>query len=403
MRKLFTPFILSVFILLFTPSFGQIQYDFGFIKHDSIPVYDSLGSPLDFPWVGGFNSVHFQEFELNFDGQMDLLVFDVIGNKLFPFINEGDSGQFLYTYHPELVNFFPKIEGWLQTPDFNGDGKRDIFTYVPGGIKVYKNISTPGSGLQFQLETPMINYNSNSGFPVNIYLTEVDFPGIVDVDFDGDLDILTFHILGVYLVYYQNLSMELYGDADHLEYKVKDKCWGKFAESEYINSIYMDSYCNYKSVNPKLAGKGPKHTGATITPLNLNGDSLMDILLGDVDFFTLNALTNGGTRDSAHIIAQDTVFPSYDTTINLVTFPLASYLDIDNDSVKELIVSPFESAHYKPEALESVWLYENSGTTDNPNFNFIKRNFFQDEMIEVGDNAMPEVVDVDGDGLKDIW
>jgi hypothetical protein len=391
---------LVFFLLSFNQIKAQVEYDFGFVRHDSISVFDSLGIQLQMPWVGGLNSVHFQEIDLDIDGVMDLVVFDVHGNKLYPFINEGDSNQTKYNYKPEYVKLFPNLLGWVQCVDYNGDGNKDLYTYVPGGIALYKNVSTPASGLVFQMVSPMLNYMASASFPINIFVTEVDFPAIADIDFDGDIDILAFHILGSFVIYYKNMSMELYGDKDHLDFKEADRCWGKFAESEEINSIYLNTYCYYK--NSDYSSKSTKHTGSTMLPINLNGDSLMDLILGDVDFFTLNGLINGGNQDTALIVSQDTLFPSYDTSVNMVTFPLASYMDIDNDGIKELIVSPFESAYYKPEAINSVWLYENSGSNDNPNFHLTSKNYFQSEMIEVGDNATPEIVDVDGDGLMDI-
>ena len=43
-----------------------------------------------------------------------------------------------------------------------------------------------------------------------------------DVDFDGDIDVLTFHISGEYLQYHQNQSQELYGHSDSLIFKLKN-------------------------------------------------------------------------------------------------------------------------------------------------------------------------------------
>ncbi|MBN2745113.1 MAG: T9SS type A sorting domain-containing protein [Bacteroidales bacterium] len=390
-------FLWILFVFVAHQLFSQTYYDFGFQRSQSISVLDSLGINLPNPWVGGFNSVHFNSVDLDLDGKEDLVVFDVHGDKLYPFLNMGTANQTAYNYHPEYIHHFPEIKSWMQCVDYDNDGRKDLFTYVQGGMSVYRNISTSASGLYFQLVDPLLSYDNN----INILTTSVDYPAIADIDFDGDLDILSFYVLGMYVVMYRNLSMETYGNADHLVFTEGDRCWGHIAESEEINSIYLDTLCNNKGSIVK-AKNGPKHTGSTILPINLNGDTLMDILLGDVDFFTLNALTNGGSRLKAHIISQDTVFPSYDTTINLVSFPLASYIDIDNDNTKELLVSPFEAAYYKPEALNSVWMYENSGSNDHPVFNFQTKNFLQNQMIEVGDNATPEVVDVDGDGLMDL-
>jgi hypothetical protein len=124
--------------------------------------------------------------------------------------------------------------------------------------------------------------------------------------------------------------------------------------------------------------------------------------LGDVDFFRITALMNGGTKDSAKIISQDNNFPSNDTAIKIVTFPALNYLDIDNDGVNELIATPFEDVYHKPSGKNQIWLYENSGTSILPIFHLVKKNFLQETMVDVGEGATPTVVDVDRDGLMDI-
>jgi hypothetical protein len=394
--KLFT--ILSVFI------FAQQTHDFGFKNNNNISVKDSLGNELDMPWAGGLNAVHFQQMDLNLDGKMDLISFDLHGDVLKTFINYGDSNEINYKYEPQYEPLLPPIENWIKTRDFNNDGKLDLFTYAIGGIKVYKNISTQAKGLKFQLENAMLMADYGSGVQINLHVSSVDYPGIVDIDHDGDLDVLNFGVLGSYVYYFKNYSMELYGEPDHWEFKLYDKCWGNFAESENSNSLYLNQDCSGSKVytNYDIDEKGQKHTGSTVLMLDLNADSLYDMILGDVDYFTIAALINGGTVDTAHIIAQDTTFPEYSQPINITDFPLVTYFDIDNDNIKEMIVGSFDAVHYKPQGYNSVHLYENSNTNDSPYFHLVKKDLFQEDMIDAGDAATPAIVDVDGDGLMDL-
>jgi hypothetical protein len=69
-----------------------------------------------------------------------------------------------------------------------------FFSYSVGGIKVYKNVST-ASELKFELWSFLLNSLIFGNF-INIYLTDVDYPIITDVDGDGDVDILAFYLLG---------------------------------------------------------------------------------------------------------------------------------------------------------------------------------------------------------------
>ncbi len=392
--------IISVFSF-FNISTNAQNYDFGFVRDNTIIVKDSLGNNLSMPWVGGLNAVHYQQMDLNFDSFMDLIVFDIHGNRLLTFINDGIADSSSYTYAPQYINAFPIINSWIQTYDFDNDGDLDIFTYVPGGIKVFENTSV-GGALSFVQKVYMINYLSTSGVYINIYVSAVDFPAFVDVDYDGDMDIITFDILGGVLVWFKNYSVELSGAPGMLEFKIADHCWGNFVEGENSNSVSLNINCNNIGSKVAFPQPEPKHTGSTLLVTDLNNDSVKDLILGDVDYFTIIGMINGGDRDSAHMISQDTTYPSSNISIDLVSFPVVSFMDIDNDNINEFIVSPYEAAYYKPEARNSVWFYENNGSNTQPVMDFKQKNFFQDRMIDVGDDAAPTIVDVDGDGLQDL-
>lgn len=400
MKIIFT--LLTIILFSSNTIFSQQYYDFGFTRSSQIMVNDSLGNELRFPWVGGLNAIHLQEIDLDLDGQLDLVSFDIHGNRLLTFINNGSTNSFPYTYAPEYEKYFPKISSWMQTLDYDRDGDMDIFCYsnYGAGISVFRNVSANGQ-LKFELLSSTLYYSIPNWPPTNLYVSSVDYPAIVDVDNDGDVDILTFSILGTFVYYYRNYSMEKYNVPDSLEFMLYDKCWGKFAESENNNSVLLDQNCGY-TANKSESKNGLKHTGSTLLAVDLNNDTLLDLILGDVDYFTVNKLTNGGTLDSAHMISQDTTFPINTRYINTISFPVVKYIDIDNDGINELIASPFEGAYYKPENSNSVWLYENSGTNAQPIFNFEQEDFLQGEMIDVGDGSKPRLVDVNNDGLLDL-
>jgi hypothetical protein len=392
----------ALFLLISLTANAQQLYDFGFERNDSIVVKDSLGNNLKMPWTGGLNSVHFQEIDLDLDGTLDLVVFDVHGNRLLTFINGGTANTVDYRYAPKYQKAFPEIQSWMQTLDYDNDGDMDLFNYSTygAGITVYRNVSNNGH-LTFELVTNTINYSIPGWPPTNIFVSSVDYPAIVDVDNDGDVDILTFSVLGTFVYFYKNYSMENYNVPDSLEFKLVDKCWGKFAESETTNAVYLHQNCSNKAAKAS-GGNGVKHTGSTLLVTDLNNDTIKDLILGDVDFFTVNALINGGTLDSAHMISQDTTYPNNTQMVDVVTFPVIKYLDIDNDGIKEMIASPFEAAYYKPQNTNSVWLYENNGTNTQPIFSFVQKDFLQGEMIDVGDASNPSLVDVDNDGKLDL-
>jgi hypothetical protein len=86
-------------------------------------------------------------------------------------------------------------------------------------------------------------------------------------------------------------------------------------------------------------------------------------------------------------------------------FPAAFYEDFDFDGISDLMVA---SAIYDRTSLavnfeQSAWFYKNIGTQKTPNFAFVRNNFMQDQMIEVGDNSVPAFMDADGDGDQDMF
>ena len=355
------------------------------------------GKALPFPWVGGLNACQFGSIDLDFDGKNDLVVFDRQGNRLSCFVNRGGIGEIRYEFDNQYANAFPKINDWMILADYDGDGRNDIFTYSKGwaGIKVYRNVST--DSLAFELvKSPYLTSLQGAG-EVNIMATYADYPAIVDVDGDGDLDILTFGVLGTFIEKHQNLSVEKYGTRDSLVFERNDYCWGRVAESEEDNRMYLDTCLFGKTVI-----EGPfRHRGATVAVRDLNGDGLVDLLLGDVDYPGLIYLQNGGTLDAALMTSQESQYPA-EQPVKLFSMPMPFFIDVNNDGSEDMIVSPFDPNSLSTEGINSVWLYLNRGTNDNPDFHLFTKSFLQDEMLDFGTGSYPVFADVDADGLTDM-
>ncbi len=366
---------------------------------EQLKVETEMKQLLRFPWAGGMNSCQFGEIDLNLDGINDLFVFDRHGDRIMPFINGGTLVTIDYDFAPEFIQNFPDLTDWVILADYNGDGKTDIFTKSPNlpGIVVYKNTSE--NQLEFTLEVyPYLTSLQGGGY-VNILVTEVDYPAVSDIDNDGDMDILTFWGLGSFVEMHKNLSVEKYGIPDSLDFMKTSNCWGYFAESGEANDIYLDTCVGSDSRNEWKT----RHTGSTFLMIDLDNDNDKDLLLGDVDYPNLVQMINGGNPDSAHIISLDTLFPSYGKPVNLISMPSAAYLDVDNDEIKDLVISPFDPGLTTSQNLKSVWLYLNKGGNNLPAYVYETNNFLQNDMIDVGSGAYPVFADYDGDGLSDLF
>jgi len=409
MKRLKYILIYSVCSLLVNTMHAQPFFQW----YDSVQVRVA-GNYIANPWAGGLNFVQVSEIDMNLDGIKDLYVFDRTGNKFRTFINNGTANAVDYKYSPYYETLFPRTGEWTLLADYNCDGKEDIFCYssIGGGIDVYKNISTTGTGLAFVKVATQIKskYYPPSGAMINLYVSSVDIPAITDIDNDGDLDVVTFAITGTYMEYHKNMSMELYGTCDSLKFQVANHCWGYAAEHPLSNDYTLFDTCVTNVPSPELPiltdenRSSERHSGSCELCIDLDNDGDKEFIVGDVSFTNLTMLTNGGTTTAASFIAKDTAFPKNNAStipINLTLFPCAFYADVNYDGVKDLIVSP--SAANASENFNSVVYYKNTGTNSYPVFQFQQANFLQDQMIEFGEGAYPTFFDYDNDGLKDLF
>jgi hypothetical protein len=378
------------------------------IGMDTISVDDN-GYILKMPWAGGINAATFSNCDVNFDGKNDIVVYDKLNNSALGmykcFVNVGTTGQAKYQYQPQLTWRFPTTYYWALMLDYNADNKTDLFISTTGGIQVWKNIGNATIGLKFQMMYSILysDYNpSGSPMVANIYAGAVGIPGFADVDNDGDLDILTFSASGVFVEFHKNKQKELMLPNDSLRFILADGCWGNFSESACQVSLAVCP--NPQPYQIPNAQQKTLHAGAALMCFDRDGDRDQDLILGDISCPTIEYCENGGDLIEANITDTTKLFPNYPnklstTQIEFNFFPNTYYLDTDNDGVRELIAAPNT---FGSENAYSVWLYKNTSSTPTVNFQFVKNNFLQDEMIDAGQMSRPFLLDYDADGKKDL-
>lgn len=367
------------------------------------------GIPLKHATAGGLNLPQFSEVDLNNDGIKDLLVYDRWAQVASTFINNGTANQVDYVYAPAYMKRFPQdTRNFMLMRDYNRDGIEDIFFFnVPygtsGGVGVWKGSYDINDTIQFVEAASILKYDFNP-WGGNIFVFNPDLPAIDDIDNDGDMDIITFPLDFTYnrnVSWYKNTSVDSGYGSDSLHFVLEHQCWGMFAEAGLNNTIVMSPSIDSCRDNPWW-GKSPRHVGSSLTAIDYNGDGTKDMVMGDVQVNSLNMMTGTTINDTILITSQDPTYPTYDTPVDLYSFPSAFFLDVNNDGKTDMIASPTETG-YGEAVMDSVaWYYQNTVSNSNMTFNFQQKDFLVGDMVDLGQDAYPAFFDYNGDGLLDI-
>lgn len=399
-------YLLQTYILLLSLSLSaQVEQSF--------PEFIIDGRSLPFATAGGLSAPQFSEVDLNNDGIQDLYIFDKIGQVGMTFINGGTKNKVDYYYAPKFMTNFPELSEWALLRDYNRDGIQDIFAYssTPGvaGIEVYTGYYNEENHIAFRLfefkegDFNIIYYPGGNGNN-NLYVSNVDYPAVDDIDGDGDLDIVTFNISGGIVELYTNQSVERGYGLDSLEYVLTDDCWGRFYESGITLEIDLPvgaDNCAGRFHTPISTPRGGLHAGSTVTTLDMDNDGDKEVLLGDISFTNLNLVTNGGSASQAFMTEQDITFPRNTTPVDIPLFPASYILDVNNDGLRDLIAAP-NLGNDIGETYKVGWYYANINTNENPIFDYRYNDLLVGDMIDFGTGANPVFVDYDADGLQDL-
>jgi hypothetical protein len=395
-----TKYTLSVlFILLVNQSIAQQAW----FRTDTTTTLSVGGKVLLNPWAGGLNASQFSKMHLNGDRFEDLVVFDRTSAKVTTYLAvESPGGQMNFIHAPYYEAFFPAMENWMILADYDNDGHKDLFASTSLGIVVYRQVRS-GSTWSWKQERDAL-YTFGYTTSINLQVSGTDIPGIVDIDDDGDLDVITWDYSGSFIELHQNMSMERFGVPDSLGsekspvFMRNGDCWGNFNKNEDETGFVFGTDCKVRDTSSGRI----LHSGNTIFLHDLNGDGAKDLLVGHVSHDNISFIKNSAKGIVANFTRASNRFPAADPVVFHI-FPAVTMEDVDFDGVKDLLASTnVSSGDNLTDFRSSNWYYHNAGTTDHPQFQLVQKNFLQDQMLDVGENAAPSFFDVDGDGDLDM-
>mgnify|MGYP003112273522 CR=1 FL=1 len=411
--------LISLLAVIFSVqnSHAQLYYS----SADSVLVKEN-GDYFDFPFQGGFNAPQFNAIDLNYDNIMDLVIYERSGGKVYTYLNGGTANQVDYTYAPQYEGAFPEVSDWMFARDYNCDGQMDLITGVRGSsVRVYENVGSLANGLSFTYVGVIQSLYPNGSVPLPINPGGANLPGIVDMNNDGDMDLIFFDSNGSQMQLHKNLSVERTGICG-LDFEVRSECWGDFTEAGFNSTVYLDS-CRFgdRVPNPESDKGGSvrnldiqkttsgsrisKHAGSSVSPIDLGTIGGMDLVIGDIGGNNLTALYNDDSIApfiNSHITSLDSTFPVYNTPVDLPVFPAAFFLDVNNDQKEDMIVTTNSNGYLARSYYNNnVLYYENVGSSQHV-FNYRQNNFLQGEVIDLGRGAYPAFFDYNNDGLMDM-
>jgi hypothetical protein len=361
--------ILILFALISFQVFPQTVFEFN--QEKSLRVG---GQTVPISFSQGINSAQIQPIDLTGDGIEEWVIWDINSRSLQVFEKNGEN----FRIRPELSYFFPSdISGFFVLADFDRDGKKDLFTSTPLGIRAFRNTST-GTQVAWTLAQNFLRLDGANNIPAN----NLDTPLLQDLDGDGDLDLVIFNFaVGDFLEFYRNTSVERKGTPDIDGFAFSVRHWGNF-EFCACAQVSFGQTCDGRPLNSgnrQDENARIQHAGGhSILYRDFSGDGIPDLLLGRDECSTMYFLPNSGTAASPRFTSFSTQVPGYGSLPQFPRFHVGRL--IGDDLIVSLNTNETAAPFRIDFANSVVKLQKNTGVIS---------PILQDQLFDLGENVRP--------------
>lgn len=361
--------LVLIFLSICSQTFAQTVFDWDQSK--SVRVN---GQTVPIGFSQGINSAQIQTVDLTGDGVEEWVVWDINSRQLQVFEKIGGD----FRLRPDLAYLLPtEISGFLVFADFDGDGKKDLFTSTPLGIRAFRNTSS-GTQVSWAIAQNFLRLEGAKNIPAN----NLDIPLIQDVDGDGDLDLVIFNFaVGDFLEFYRNTSMERKGTPDVDGFSFPIRHWGNF-EFCACAQVSFSQTCDGRPLGPNIQideGARILHAGGhSILYRDFTGDGVPDLLLGRDECNTLYFMPNSGSSDNPKFTSFSTEVPGFG---NLPVFPRFHVGQVIEEDLIVSLNTNETSAPFRIDFAKAVVMLEKNTGVISP--------ILQDQLFDLGENVRP--------------
>jgi hypothetical protein len=255
-----------------------------------------------FNTVGPMQSAQPVARDVDQDGYLDILVKEDMTLKFFKGQPGGGYALASGTSNPFESIYVSGGSGGVTLVDIDGDGDLDLITPGSGGLTLYVNY-----GGFFQADSSGV-FSSISAMPPL-------YPEFADIDGDGDLDMILVSGMGV--LYYQNLSVENTGNAQSPNFMLVSQ-GGPFQSANLPNPMQNDMSIRFADVD---------------------GDGDLDFVISERQSMgVIRFWENTGTPQVANFVELTGVANPFAGLAVGDYFPQIEFADLDSDGDPDLLV-----------------------------------------------------------------